>query len=193
MWFGKQPQALLEHQHQRMPSYFILPSQKATLLLIPYHFTIPPTSQNSIFIKILFFNLSLLFLSNRYFFQTRRDSIFLGFSIVFFFLSLPQPLAQTTNTNKHKPSNPCRISLSPSTTTLSLNRICFPQPHTQTQTIKPTPIRNPRHQTIKPTKPSIRNPRRRFETQAVKNTQKSSPEPPSELPMINPTDLPTDQ
>ena len=157
MWFGKQPQALLEHQHQRMPSYFILPSQKATLLLIPYHFTIPPTSQNSIFIKILFFNLSLLFLSNRYFFQTRCDSIFLGFPTVFFFLSLPQPLAQTTNTNKHKPSNPRCISLPPSTTTLSLNlslnRICFPQPHTQTQTqtIKPTPIKHPRHQTNKAT------------------------------------------
>ena len=45
---------------------FFLPSQKATLLLIPYHFTIPPTSKNSIFIKILLFNLSLLFLSIRY-------------------------------------------------------------------------------------------------------------------------------
>ena len=137
------------HQHQRMPSYSILSSQKVILLLISYHFTIPLTSQNSIFIKILFFNLSLLFLSNRYFFQTRRDSIFLGFPTVFFFLSLPQPLAQTTNTNKHKPSNPRCISLPPSTTTLSLNlslnRICFPQPHTQTQTIKPTPIKNPRH------------------------------------------------
>ena len=33
------------------------------------------------------------------------------------------------------------------------------------------------------------NPRHRFETQAVENTQKSSPE----LPMINPNDLPTDQ
>ena len=50
----------LEHQHQRMPSYSILPSQKATLLFIPYHFTIPPTSKNSIFIKILLFNLSFV-------------------------------------------------------------------------------------------------------------------------------------
>ena len=100
---------------------------KSNFIIIPYHFTIPPTSQNSIFIKILFFNLYLLFLSNRYFFQTRRDSIFLGLPIVFFFfLSLPQPLAQTTNTIKHKPSNPRCISLPPSTTTLSLNRICFP-------------------------------------------------------------------
>ena len=46
-----------------MLSYFFLPSQKAPLLLIPYHFTIPPTSKNSIFIKILLFYLSLIFLS----------------------------------------------------------------------------------------------------------------------------------
>ena len=71
-----------------MLSYIFLPSQKTTLLLIPYHFTIPPTSKNSIFIKILLFYLSLLFL-------------FLGFPIVFFFLRLPQPLAQTTN-HKHR-------------------------------------------------------------------------------------------
>ena len=71
---------LLEHQHQKILSYSILPSQKVTLLFIPYHFTIPPASQNSIFIKILFFNLSLLFISNCHFFQTRRDChIFLGF------------------------------------------------------------------------------------------------------------------
>ena len=59
--------ASLEHQHQRMLCYSILPSEKVTLLLIPYHFTIPPTSKNSIFIKILFFNISLLFISNRFF------------------------------------------------------------------------------------------------------------------------------
>ena len=40
-----------------MLSYFVLPFQKATLLLIPFHFTIPPTSKNSIFIKIIFFNI----------------------------------------------------------------------------------------------------------------------------------------
>ena len=72
-----------------MLSYIFLPSQKATLLLIPYHFTIPPTSKNSIFIKILLFYLYLLFL-------------FLGFpTVFFFFLRLPQPLAQTTN-HKHR-------------------------------------------------------------------------------------------
>ena len=57
----------LEHQHQKILSYSIS-SQKATLLLISYHFTIPSASQKSIFIKILFFNISLLFLSNRHFF-----------------------------------------------------------------------------------------------------------------------------
>ena len=46
-----------------MLSYFFLLSQKVTLLLIPYHFTISPTSKNSIFIKILLFYLYLLFLS----------------------------------------------------------------------------------------------------------------------------------
>ena len=71
--------AFLEHQHQRMLSYSILSSQKATLLFIPYYFQIPPTSQNSIFIKILFFNLSLLFFSNHNFgfpglFQTHHHT-----------------------------------------------------------------------------------------------------------------------
>ena len=42
-------------------------------IIIPYHFTIPPTSQNSIFIKILFFNLSLLFPSNSHFFSDFSD------------------------------------------------------------------------------------------------------------------------
>ena len=68
-----------------MLSYIFLPSQKATLLLIPYHFTIPPTSKNSIFIKILLFFLSLLFL-------------FLGFPTVFFFSQAP-----STSSTIHKP------------------------------------------------------------------------------------------
>ena len=41
---------------------------KSHFIIISYHFTIPLVSQNSIFIKILFFNLSLLFLSNCHFF-----------------------------------------------------------------------------------------------------------------------------
>ena len=71
-----------------MLSYSILLSQKSTLLLIPYHFTISSTSQNSIFIKILFFNLSLLFFSNHNF----------GFPRLF-------QTHQHTHTHKHKPSN----------------------------------------------------------------------------------------
>ena len=37
--------SLLEHSHQRMLLYPILPSQKVTLLIIQYHFPIHPTSQ----------------------------------------------------------------------------------------------------------------------------------------------------
>ena len=36
------------HQHWRMLFYPILPSQKTTLSIISYHFTIHPTSKNSI-------------------------------------------------------------------------------------------------------------------------------------------------
>ena len=39
------PNKLLEHSQLEMPSYLILPSQKAILSIIPYHFTIFPTSQ----------------------------------------------------------------------------------------------------------------------------------------------------
>ena len=49
-----------------MLSYFTI--LKHHFIIIPYHF-ITPTSQNSIFIKILFFNHSLLFISNRYIFS----------------------------------------------------------------------------------------------------------------------------
>ena len=96
----------LEHQHQRTLSYFFLPSQKAPLLLIPYHFTIPPTSKNSIFIKILLFSLSLLFLS----IQNCLGLISFSWAFQpFIFSQAPsQPLAQSTNTtantNKHKPT-----------------------------------------------------------------------------------------
>ena len=107
----------------------------------------------------------------------------------------PQSPSTSSTNHKHKQTQTIKPTpyQSPSLN-LSLNRIFFPQPHTQTQTIKPTPIKNPRHQTIKPTKPPIRNPRRRFETHRNKPIQKkSSSEPPLELPMINPTDPPTDQ
>ena len=69
-----------------MLSYIFLPFQKVTLLLIPYHFTIPSTSKNSIFIKIFFF-LSLLFL-------------FLGFPTVFF--SQAPSTSSTNHKHRHK-------------------------------------------------------------------------------------------
>ena len=50
-----------------MLSYFTILKHHFTI--IPYHFPISSTSQNSIFIKILFFNHSLLFISNRYIFS----------------------------------------------------------------------------------------------------------------------------
>ena len=157
-----------------MLSYFFLPSQKATLLLIPYHFTIPPTSKNSIFIKILLFNLSLLFLSIRYFFQR------IPFSWAFqpFFFSQAPSTSSTntntnTNTNKHKPMS----YQSP-----SLNHNPLPQPyffssttHTNTnhQTHadqKPTPSNQQSHRSkthAADLKPS------RFETHRSKPIQKN--------------------
>ena len=78
--------------------FFFLPSQKATLLLIPYHFRIPPTSKNSIFIKILLFNLSLLFLSIRYCLGV------IPFSWAFqpFFFSQAPSTSSTNHKHKHK-------------------------------------------------------------------------------------------
>ena len=72
------------------------------------------------------------------------------------------------------------------------------EPHTHTQTLKPVGANNghhtyhPSHRSANPSHRST-NPHRRFETKAIENTQKSLPEPPSELPMINPNDPPTDQ
>ena len=162
-----------------MLSYIFLPSQKTTLLLIPYHFTIPPTSKNSIFIKIFLFNLSLLFLSILGF------PFSWAFQPFFFFFSQAPSTFSTNHKHKHKPSNPRRISLPPSTTSLSLNLslncIFFPQSPSTSSTNhkhKPTSYQSPslpqpyffssathtntNHQThaIKPTKPPIRNSRR---------------------------------
>ena len=63
---------------------------KHHFIIIPYHFTISPTSQNSIFIKILFFNHSLLLSSNRYIFS---DSWYFIIFFIFFSLSLPCSLS----------------------------------------------------------------------------------------------------
>ena len=99
----------------------------------------------SIFIKILLFNLSLLFLPIRYCLGV------IPFSWAFqpFFFSQVPSTSGTNHKHKHKP----------------------------------TPIKNPPNQTIKPTKPPIRNPRRQFETHRSKPIQKkSSLEPPQPQP-----------
>ena len=91
-----------------------------------YHYTIlfynTSTSQNSISIKILFFNISLLFLYNCHFFL---DSYFLGFPTIFFFfpLLLPQPLAThkpsttTTTAPKTQATDQLKPPINPSTST----------------------------------------------------------------------------
>ena len=77
-----------EHSHSKIASYHILPSQKTTLSIISYHFSIHPIFQNSIFFS---FYLNILFYSFFYYFS---------FSLPFP-LFLPQPLALAT-TNKTK-------------------------------------------------------------------------------------------
>ena len=87
---------LLEHWHQTILIllYFTIP--KRHFIIISSHFTIPPTSQNSIFIKILFFNLSLLFFSNQNFCFPRLSNN------LFFFLSFSLNLWHRINTqNPH--------------------------------------------------------------------------------------------
>ena len=69
--------------------------------VIPYYFTIPSISKKSIFIKILLFNLSLLFLFIRYCLGV------IPFSWAFqpvFFSQAPSTSSTNTNTNKHKPT-----------------------------------------------------------------------------------------
>ena len=82
----------LEHPQLVLLSHLILPSQKATLLIISYHFTIHPASQNSIFFSSLLKNSFLLFFY--YFFLS-----------LFLFISLPRPLAQEQIRKKKKENN----------------------------------------------------------------------------------------
>ena len=83
------PFLFLEHLHPDAISHLILLSKKATLLIISYHFTIHPTSQNSIFFSSLLKYSFLLFFY--YFFLS-----------LFLFISLPQPLAQEQIRKKKK-------------------------------------------------------------------------------------------
>ena len=131
--------------------YFILPSQKVTLLLIPYYFTIPLASQNSIFIKILFFSsFFIISFQPSLFFRLWHVSIFLGFPTVFFFLSLPQPLASVQHTEPHTQTHDTPINLSKPITTHT-------EPHTHTHKHK--------HKSSNP---------RRSETHAIKPSNQQS-------------------
>ena len=112
-----------------MLSYIFLPSQKAILLLIPYHFTIPPTLKNSIFIKILLFFLSLLFL-------------FLGFATVFLF-----SLAPSTSSTNHKPQTQTQTQTHTNQKKSSPEPIWNPNTTGANHDHDPTTIWNPPEQT----------------------------------------------
>ena len=105
-----------------------------------YHYIIPfyniSSIPNSIFIKILFFNLSLIFLSNRYFFSDSRFPRL--FNSHFFPLFLPQPLAPVQHTEPHTQTHDTPIILSKPITTHTKTQTINKATHTQTQTIKPS-------------------------------------------------------
>ena len=165
-----------------------------------YHFTIFSTFQNYIFIKILFFNLSLLFFSNHHFFL---DLVFRFPTVIFFPFFLPQPLAPVQHTKPHTHTHPWYTDQP-----IQTHHHTEPHTHIQTQTIIPstephthkpsnqlepttatTPITQATDQQIqaidqKPT-PPIWNPsrrkypeKRRWSTQKnVKNTQATNQKP----------------
>ena len=138
-----------------------------------YHYTIlfynTSTSQNSISIKILIFNIFLLFLYNCQFFS---DPYFLGFPTNFFFpLLLPQPLAThkpstTTATDQLKPpihgtknqtTDQLKPPINPSTTTatapppISTSTHHQPQPrHLKPSTTTTTATAPKTHQPMPP-------------------------------------------
>ena len=172
--------------------YSILPFQKVTLSLyhpILQYFQHPKTL---FLLKYYFFNLSLLFLSNRHFVS---NLVFLGFLTVNCFSSFSPSTSSTGSTHRATHTYPWYTDQPIQT---------HHHTHTQTQTIKPStkPYTHINHQTSwskqrpphPPPKPPIRNPHRWFETHRSKPIKKKIiTEPPSELPMINPTDPPTDQ
>ena len=82
-------------------------------------------------LKYYFFNLFLLFLSNRhFFFKLWHVSIFLSFPTVFFFLSLPQPLALIQHTKPHTQTHDTPINLSKPITTHTHINTNHQQSHT---------------------------------------------------------------
>ena len=130
--------------------YFILPYQKTTLLLIPYNFTIHSVSQNSIFIKILFFNFSLLFLFNGHFFFSNFGMFQFSWAFQQYFFSLSPSTSSTDSTHKATHTNPWYtdqpIQTHHHTHTQTQTIKPLTKPHTQTQTIN----RVTHTQTIKP-------------------------------------------
>ena len=156
--------------------FYFLPSQKVTLLLIPYHFTIPSASQISIFIKILFFNLSLLFLSNRHFFQTSACFNSQAFQ-QYFFSSLSLNLQYRFNTQTHDTP----ISLSKPITTHT-----EPYTHTNTnhQTINKATHTNTNHQQSHTHKPTINNNDQHTDHHTHHPSQQRPPHPPPK-PLIS--------
>ena len=125
-----------------------------------YHYTIlfynTSTSQNSISIKILFFNIFLLFLYNCQFFL---DSYFLGFPTIFFFpLLLPQPLAT------HKPST---------TTATAPKTQATNQPINNHSHDTKNPSHRSTHQQPQPWHQKPISPCRRFETHRSKPIKKN--------------------
>ena len=107
---------------------------------------------NSILIKILFFNLSLLFLFNKYIFS---DPLFLGFPTVFFF---PQPPSTFSTGSSHRTTH-TDPSTEPHTAT---HTDPSTEPHTATHTNPSTePHTQTHHQSQQrpphpPPKPPIR-------------------------------------
>ena len=151
------------------------------------------TSQTSIFIKILFFNLSLLL-----FFLTETFA-FLGFPTVFFFLSFSLNTGSTQNAFLFLPQHLCdthrpirtKTQKNPSHHCPLLTKIPAEQKPILKKKKKPSVTTEGKKKPIRQSQQSYQQ--SRFETHAVENTQKSSPAPPSELPMINPNDPPTDK
>ena len=196
MWFGKQPQALLEHQHQRMSSYSVLPYQKVTLLL--YHTILQYLQHPKTLFLLKYYFLIFLY----YFFPTVTPFQALAWfdfpglsNSIFFPLFLIQPLApvQHTEPHTHTQTHDTPINLSKPITTHT-------EPHTHTNTnhqqshthkhklsnhqqnhthtnhqtswSQQQPSHPPPKPLISKPKPPIRNPRRRFETHRSKPIQK---------------------
>ena len=169
-----------------IPILFYFAFSKNHFIIISYHFTIFSTFQNYIFIKILFFNFSLLFFSNHHFFL---DLVFRFPTVIFFPFFLPQPLAPVQHTKPHTHTPMIHWSTYPNPsphrathTHTNTNHQTFNRA-THTQTIKPVGANNGDH-THHPSHRST-NPSNRSETHAANLKPRPSKIPRKTL-MINP-------